>query len=234
MTATDAVGRYATSPTLNTNSALFQSYFSDETQPYPAIHLTVDPELTAEGKGLSVKGYVCSLVGLNRKAENCVYLPVPVELKFAESERAGRMPLSLSSARGLDALSGPACYIPTELSFHPTSVGVRFVPQPTLHPHRPGAGVRPIRQRRHDLTRPRGRAILAGRYRAMVFDRQRGRRRRAARRARHADGCVSVEFGKKSGGTQWAIGAIAGATTSTAAHDCIGGGRGLCISCIGF
>ena len=82
--------RYATHPTLNAYSALIQNYFSGETQPFPAVHITVDTELTAEGQGLGVKGWVSSAIGLTPKAENCVFLPVPVAVKFAASERAGR------------------------------------------------------------------------------------------------------------------------------------------------
>jgi translation initiation factor 3 subunit F len=82
--------RYATHPTLNAYSALIQNYFSGETQPFPAVHITVDTELTAEGQGLGVKGWVSSPIGLTPKAENCVFLPVPVAVKFAASERAGR------------------------------------------------------------------------------------------------------------------------------------------------
>jgi len=82
------VGWYATHPTLNAYSALIQNYFSQETAPSPSIHLTVDTELTAEGQGLGVKGWVSTQLGLSQKAENCVFLPVPVNIKFADSERA--------------------------------------------------------------------------------------------------------------------------------------------------
>lgn len=84
------VGWYATHPELNGYSALIQNYFSQETMPNQAIHLTVDTDLEADGKGLSVKGWVSSSLGLNPKPENCVFLPVPVQIKYADSERAGR------------------------------------------------------------------------------------------------------------------------------------------------
>lgn len=83
--------RYATSATINPYSALIHNYFGQETSPFPAVHLTVDTELTASGDGLGVKGY-SSLplsAAVNPKPENCVFLPVPVGIKFAPSERAG-------------------------------------------------------------------------------------------------------------------------------------------------
>ncbi|WVQ97508.1 eukaryotic translation initiation factor 3 subunit F [Kwoniella sp. CBS 9459] len=83
------VGWYATHPTLNAYSALIQNYFSNETSPYPSIHLTIDTELDPSGKkGLGIKGWVSTQLGLSAKAENCVFLPVPVVVKYAESEKA--------------------------------------------------------------------------------------------------------------------------------------------------
>ncbi|ORY24868.1 hypothetical protein BCR39DRAFT_312352 [Naematelia encephala] len=82
------VGWYATHPTLNGYSALIQNVFNQETLPYPAIHLTIDTDITSSGQGLGVKGYVSTTVGLTAKAENCAFLPVPVAIKFAQSERA--------------------------------------------------------------------------------------------------------------------------------------------------
>lgn len=85
------VGWYATHPELNAYSALIQNYFSQETGASQAIHLTVDTDLDASGKkGLGIKGWVSSSLGLNPKPENCVFLPVPVVIKYADSERAGR------------------------------------------------------------------------------------------------------------------------------------------------
>lgn len=84
------VGWYATHPDLNGYSALIQNYFSQETMPNQAVHLTVDTDLESDGKGLTVKGWVSASLGLNPKPENCVFLPVPVQIKYAESERAGR------------------------------------------------------------------------------------------------------------------------------------------------
>ncbi|KAK6904205.1 eukaryotic translation initiation factor 3 subunit F [Kwoniella mangroviensis CBS 10435] len=82
------VGWYATHPTLNAYSALIQNYFSGETSPHPSIHLTIDTELDPSGKGLGVKGWVSTQLGLSNKPENCAFLPVPVVIKYAESERA--------------------------------------------------------------------------------------------------------------------------------------------------
>ncbi|ORX36129.1 Mov34-domain-containing protein [Kockovaella imperatae] len=82
------VGWYATHSALNAYSAVIQNFFSGETVPYPAVHLTIDTDLSEQGKGLGVKGWVSNQLGLTPKPESCVFLPVPVQLKYADSERA--------------------------------------------------------------------------------------------------------------------------------------------------
>lgn len=85
------VGWYATHPELNGYSALIQNYFAQETGAAHAIHITVDTEVDPAGpKGLGIKGWASTALGLNPKPENCVFLPVPVNIKYADSERAGR------------------------------------------------------------------------------------------------------------------------------------------------
>jgi hypothetical protein len=85
------VGWYATHPELNGYSALIQNYFAQETGAAHAIHITVDTEVDPAGPtGLGIKGWASTSLGLNPKPENCVFLPVPVTIKYAESERAGR------------------------------------------------------------------------------------------------------------------------------------------------
>lgn len=92
--------RYATHPKINNNSALIQNYFTNETSPFPAVHLTVDTELKEDGSGLGVKGWISTHLGNSPpQAENCVFLPIPVRVKYAESERSARKslcPISMS------------------------------------------------------------------------------------------------------------------------------------------
>jgi len=82
--------RYATHPEINGHSALIQNYFTSETGPYPAVHLTIDTDIKEDGTGLGVKGWISQQIGLHNKAENCVFLPIPVQIKYASSERAAR------------------------------------------------------------------------------------------------------------------------------------------------
>ncbi|RDB20066.1 Eukaryotic translation initiation factor 3 subunit F [Hypsizygus marmoreus] len=82
------VGWYSTGSNLNTYSALIQNFYSQETAPHQAIHLAVNTGVE-EGEQAGVKAYVSSPVGVFPKPENCVFVPVPVELRFHDAERSG-------------------------------------------------------------------------------------------------------------------------------------------------
>jgi translation initiation factor 3 subunit F len=78
------VGWYATGPDINMYTSLIQDFFSRETAPHQAVHLTVDTNVKED---MGVKAYVSSPVGLSVKPENAVFLPLPVTLLSAPSER---------------------------------------------------------------------------------------------------------------------------------------------------
>jgi translation initiation factor 3 subunit F len=78
------VGWYATGTKLNMYTSLIQDFYSRETAPHQAIHLTVDPDVRSD---MGVKAYVSAPVGLSVKAENAVFVPLPVTLLSAPSER---------------------------------------------------------------------------------------------------------------------------------------------------
>ncbi|KAI5818792.1 maintenance of mitochondrial structure and function-domain-containing protein [Pyronema omphalodes] len=85
------VGWYATSPELNTFSALIQNFYASNgegTFPHPAVHLTISTE---PGQDISIKTYISSAVGVNpeRMADNCLFVPVPHEIRYAEAEKSG-------------------------------------------------------------------------------------------------------------------------------------------------
>ncbi|KAF8076672.1 JAB1/Mov34/MPN/PAD-1 ubiquitin protease-domain-containing protein [Lyophyllum atratum] len=82
------VGWYSTGSNLNTYSALIQNFYSEETAPNQAIHLAINTGVE-EGEQAGVKAYVSSPVGVSPKPENCVFVPVPVELRFHDAERSG-------------------------------------------------------------------------------------------------------------------------------------------------
>ncbi|KAI0050555.1 Mov34-domain-containing protein [Auriscalpium vulgare] len=82
------VGWYSTGSNLNTYSALIQNFYSQETAPYPAIHIALNTG-TVAGEQPGVKAYISSPVGVYPKAENAVFVPIPVDLRFNDAERSG-------------------------------------------------------------------------------------------------------------------------------------------------
>ncbi|PWN92702.1 Mov34-domain-containing protein [Acaromyces ingoldii] len=100
------VGWYATGPNLNMYTSLIQDYYSRETAPHQAVHLTVDTDVRED---MGVRAYVSSPVGLTPKAENAVFTPLPVTLLAAPSERPSLSLLagSSSGATGSTVGTGP-------------------------------------------------------------------------------------------------------------------------------
>ncbi|KAF5333490.1 hypothetical protein D9611_002526 [Ephemerocybe angulata] len=82
------VGWYSTGFNLNTYSALIQNFYSQETAPHPAILVSVNTGVE-EGQEAGVTAFISSPVGVYPKPENCVFVPVPVELRFHDAERSG-------------------------------------------------------------------------------------------------------------------------------------------------
>ncbi|EJD01517.1 Mov34-domain-containing protein [Fomitiporia mediterranea MF3/22] len=82
------VGWYSTGSNLNTYSALIQNFYSQETAPHTAIHVALNTG-TEEGSEPGVKAFISSPVGVYPKPENCVFVPIPCELRFNNSERGG-------------------------------------------------------------------------------------------------------------------------------------------------
>jgi len=91
------VGWYSTGSDLNTYSALIQNFYSSETAPHQAVHLALDTGVQ-EGGELGVKAFISSPVGVNPKPENCVFVPIPCELRFHQAERSG-LDLLLSTSK---------------------------------------------------------------------------------------------------------------------------------------
>lgn len=77
------VGWYASSPTLNSFSALIHNFYTSESSPSPAIHLTLDPDT------LVFTAYTAAPVGTSTKPDHLAFLPVHSVMRVHEHERAG-------------------------------------------------------------------------------------------------------------------------------------------------
>ncbi|KAF5393171.1 hypothetical protein D9757_001296 [Collybiopsis confluens] len=111
------VGWYSTGSNLNTYSALIQNFYSQETAPHQAIHVSLDTGVEP-GQPAGVKGYISSPVGVFPKAENCVFVPIPVELRFRDSERSG---VNLLTQAALSATPSTSSSGPDSTDAHPST-----------------------------------------------------------------------------------------------------------------
>ncbi|BGO98132.1 Eukaryotic translation initiation factor 3 subunit F [Rhodotorula toruloides ATCC 204091] len=92
------VGWYATSPQLNSFSALIHNFYTSESAPHPAIHLTLDPS------SLSFAAYTASPLGLRAQDAHLAFTPVSTSLRVPEQERPG-LDLLTSNLSSLSALA---------------------------------------------------------------------------------------------------------------------------------
>ncbi|KAI9889952.1 MAG: hypothetical protein M1814_004675 [Vezdaea aestivalis] len=101
------VGWYATNPNLDAFSALIQNFYGsqgDGTFPHQAVHLTVS---TTPGKDIEARTYISAPVGVTteRAVDSCLFIPVPHELKYGDTEKSGLELLATAKAR--DDRKGP-------------------------------------------------------------------------------------------------------------------------------
>lgn len=105
------LGWYATSSDLNNLSALVQDFYGQPgggTFPYPAVHLTV--EATSANRDVDVRTYISSPVGVSaeRIAGNCIFVPVPNEIRYSEVEQGALSVISKAmdkESRAVDVVS---------------------------------------------------------------------------------------------------------------------------------
>ncbi|ANB11524.1 hypothetical protein AWJ20_4341 [Sugiyamaella lignohabitans] len=93
------LGWYATSNELNNLSGLVQDFYSQQssgTYPYPAVHLTV--ETGSASSDIDIRTYISSPVGVigedKTSSGNCIFVPVPNEVRYSEVEKSALSVLS--------------------------------------------------------------------------------------------------------------------------------------------
>lgn len=100
------VGWYSTGCDLNTYSALIQNFYSQETAPHPAILVSLNTGVE-QGQQAGVTAHISAPVGVFPKPENCVFVPVPVELRFHDAEKSGLDLLTSTAASSSSTTSQP-------------------------------------------------------------------------------------------------------------------------------
>ncbi|KAJ3860672.1 hypothetical protein EV359DRAFT_75063 [Lentinula novae-zelandiae] len=86
-TLLNSCSNHSTGSHLTKYPALIQNFYSQETALYQAVHISLDSGVEL-GQPANVTGYISSPVGIFTKPENCVFVPIPAELRF-NLERSG-------------------------------------------------------------------------------------------------------------------------------------------------
>ncbi|KAI8145874.1 maintenance of mitochondrial structure and function-domain-containing protein [Fennellomyces sp. T-0311] len=83
------LGWYTTGPNLTPASAPLHTIFSQDTGNFRPIHVTFDTETLLKSDDMGMQAYTSAPVGFSTKPGDCMYLPVPCEIKYLDAERSG-------------------------------------------------------------------------------------------------------------------------------------------------
>ncbi|KAJ8657781.1 hypothetical protein O0I10_006596 [Lichtheimia ornata] len=83
------LGWYTAGPGVSPSSAPLHTFFSQDTTPFRPIQLTIDTEMLFKSDDVGMRAYTCAPVGFSTKPGDCMYLPVPCEIKYLDAERSG-------------------------------------------------------------------------------------------------------------------------------------------------
>ncbi|KAJ3878218.1 eukaryotic translation initiation factor 3 [Lentinula edodes] len=92
--------------------ALIQNSHSQEIALYQAVYISLDSGVEL-GQPADVQGYISPPVGIFPKPENCVFVPIPAELRSRDSERSGVDLLTLITLSSLPSTSPSTLSSPT-------------------------------------------------------------------------------------------------------------------------
>ncbi|KAI8984473.1 maintenance of mitochondrial structure and function-domain-containing protein [Mycotypha africana] len=82
------LGWYTAGPEVTPTAAPIQSFFAEDVSPFQPIQLTVDTEALFKSSDMGLRAYASAPVGFS-KAGDCMFLPVPCDVKYLDAERSG-------------------------------------------------------------------------------------------------------------------------------------------------
>ncbi|ORX55146.1 Mov34-domain-containing protein [Hesseltinella vesiculosa] len=82
------LGWYTAGQNILANATTYQAVFKQDCAPFNPIHMTMDPEALFKTNGLGLNTYTAAPVGFSEDAD-CMFLPVPSEIKYLDAERSG-------------------------------------------------------------------------------------------------------------------------------------------------
>lgn len=83
------LGWYTAGPNVTPASAPLHTIFAQDTGNFRPIQVTFDTDMLLKSDDLGLKAYTSATVGFSTKPGDCMYLPVPCEMKYLDAERSG-------------------------------------------------------------------------------------------------------------------------------------------------
>ncbi|KAI9320585.1 maintenance of mitochondrial structure and function-domain-containing protein [Dichotomocladium elegans] len=83
------LGWYTAGPGVTPVSAPLHTTFAADTGNFRPIQLTIDTEMLFQSDDVGMRAYTSAPVGFSTKPDDCMYLPVPCEIKYSDAERSG-------------------------------------------------------------------------------------------------------------------------------------------------
>ncbi|KAI8387992.1 maintenance of mitochondrial structure and function-domain-containing protein [Radiomyces spectabilis] len=83
------LGWYTAGGDLTPAATPIHTIFSQDATPFRPIHVTFDTEKLFKSDDLGFRAYTCAPVGFTTKPGDCMFLPVPCEIKYRDAERSG-------------------------------------------------------------------------------------------------------------------------------------------------
>ncbi|CAO3652062.1 unnamed protein product [Cunninghamella blakesleeana] len=82
------LGWYTTGEKVTPTTAPLQASFATDCAPFNPITVTIDPEALFTTDGLGLNAYTSAPVGFSDEGD-CIFLPVPCDIKYLDAERSG-------------------------------------------------------------------------------------------------------------------------------------------------
>ncbi|GAN07478.1 mov34-domain-containing protein [Mucor ambiguus] len=99
------LGWYTAGADLSPACTPVHSFFADDVAPFQPIHVTVDTDALVKTSDMGLRAYASAPVGFTTNPGDCLFLPVPCEVKYLDAERSGLD--MLASAKSNESRSAP-------------------------------------------------------------------------------------------------------------------------------
>ncbi|KAG1064120.1 hypothetical protein G6F42_027067 [Rhizopus arrhizus] len=99
------LGWYTAGADLSPACTPVHSFFAEDVAPFQPIHVTIDTDALVKTSDMGLRAYASAPVGFSTNPGDCLFLPIPCEVKYLDAERSGLD--MLASAKSNESRSAP-------------------------------------------------------------------------------------------------------------------------------